>query len=96
MLTALLYVCAKSPRHIKDAERIFWEEFPLRKVAYSLATINSFMYLYAKRNKVSDDGDDDDDCDDVMTLVMMRMVMTIMMMTTLVMVMIMIMMMMSW
>lgn len=53
LLTALLYVCAKSSEqtHIKTAERIFWEEFPLRKIPYALATVNSFMYLYAKRNK---------------------------------------------
>jgi pentatricopeptide repeat protein len=58
LLTALLYVCAKVPpslktaaMHYQQADRIFYEEFPKRGLAYSIPVINSMMYMHAKRNK---------------------------------------------
>lgn len=57
MLTALLYVCAKTPNknprsdfYYKQAEKIFFEEFPKRNISVSIAAVNSLMYMYARNN----------------------------------------------
>ena len=53
MMTALLYVCAKAGL-VQEAENIFWNEIPARKLSYSVATTNSLMYMYAKLNRPDD------------------------------------------
>lgn len=53
LLSALLYVCAKAKR-VKAAEDIFWKEIPRRNLAYTVATANSLMFMYAKINKPDD------------------------------------------
>jgi len=52
-MSALLYVCAKSKR-VREAERIFWQDIPSRKLTYSAATVNSLMYMYARLNRADD------------------------------------------
>jgi pentatricopeptide repeat protein len=52
-LSSLLYVCAKHKK-VAEAERIFWETIPARKLNYTIATTNSLMYMYAKLNRADD------------------------------------------
>jgi pentatricopeptide repeat protein len=52
-LTSLLYVCAKG-RNFQQAEHLFWTEIPRRNLTYTVATINSIMYMYAKQNRPDD------------------------------------------
>jgi len=49
-MSALLYICAKSKR-LNEAEKIFWVDIPARQLIYTVATMNSLMFLYAKLNK---------------------------------------------
>jgi len=49
-MSALLFICAKSKR-LKEAEKIFWVDIPARQLTYTVATMNSLMFLYAKLNK---------------------------------------------
>lgn len=52
-LSSLLYVCAKE-KNIVEAEKIFWEDIPARKLKYTIATTNSLMYMYARLNRADD------------------------------------------
>ena len=49
-MSALLSICAKSKR-LKEAEKIFWVDIPARQLTYTVATMNSLMFLYAKLSK---------------------------------------------
>lgn len=52
-LTSVLYVCAKHKR-VKETENIFWDEIPKRGLAYTVATTNSLMYMYARMGRPDD------------------------------------------
>ena len=52
-MSAILYVCAKSKRTAL-AERIFWQDIPGRNLTYTVATVNSLMYMYARMHKAED------------------------------------------
>lgn len=52
-LTSVLYVCAKHKR-VEETENIFWDEIPKRGLAYTVATTNSLMYMYARMGRPDD------------------------------------------